>query len=80
MVDHPPERQARNMLRTQRQATLVGRVRIAMRRRDERPTTNSRKAPATGRRRHVDSELIARWENDGGAIGHSAGRRPRPFP
>jgi hypothetical protein len=80
MVDHPPERKARNMLRTQRQATLVGRVRIAMRRRDERPTRNSRKAPATGRRFHVDSEQMARWENDGGAIGHSAAQRPRPFP
>jgi hypothetical protein len=80
MVDHRPQRQGRNMPRTQREVTLLGRVRIAMRRRDERPTTNSRKAPATGRRGHVDSQQMARWENDGGAIGHSAGQRPRPFP
>jgi hypothetical protein len=68
------------MHRTQRQATLVGRVRIAMRRRDERRTANSGKAPATGRRRRVESEQMASWENEGGAIGHSVGQRPRPLP
>jgi hypothetical protein len=80
MGDHRPERQACDMHRTRRQATLVDHVRIAMSRREERRTAASDKVAATRRRGHVASEQMARWENDGGAIGHTSGQRPRPLP
>jgi hypothetical protein len=36
--------------------------------------------PLAGRRRHPASEQMSRWENEGGALGQSAGKRPRPLP
>ena len=68
------------MHRTRRHATLVDHVRVAMSRREERLTAASGELSATRRRRHVESEQMARWENDGGAIGHTASQRPRPLP
>jgi hypothetical protein len=51
-----------------------------MSRRDERRMTASGKTPSTRRHLDVDSQQMARWENDGGAIGHTASQRPRPLP
>ena len=61
------------------QAPLIEHVRIAMSRRDKRqtPASNARLAR---RRRARDSGQMTRWENEGGALGHSAGQRPRPLP
>jgi hypothetical protein len=68
------------MQRTRRQTTLVGNVRIAMSKRDARHMTNSRRVSALRRSRHVESEQMARWENEGGALRHGADQRPRPLP
>jgi hypothetical protein len=51
-----------------------------MSRREERRTAASGELSATRRRRQVESEQMARWENDGGALGHTAGQRPPPLP
>jgi hypothetical protein len=80
MGDRALERQACDMHRTRRQATLVDHVRIAMSRREERRTAASGQSSATRSRRHVESAQMARWENDGGAIGQTADQRPRPLP
>jgi hypothetical protein len=47
-----------------------------MNRRDQRWAS----ASTLNHRRGHDSEQMMRWENEGGAIGHTAGQRPRPFP
>jgi hypothetical protein len=80
MGNHPAEIHACYMQRTRRHATLVGNVRMAMSKRDARHTANSRRVPASRRSRHVESEQMARWENEGGALRHSADQRPRPLP
>jgi hypothetical protein len=80
MDDHPRERQVCGMERTRWHAMLIGRVRTVMCRREKRQTATSGKAPATPKRRRVESDEMARWENEGGAIGHTAGQRPRPVP
>ncbi len=49
-----------------------------MRTRDDRHTASS--ALAEERSDRVESEGMLRWENEGGAIRHSAGQRPRPLP
>jgi hypothetical protein len=80
MGNHPAELHACFMQRTRRQTTLVGNVRVAMSKRDARHMGSSRRVPAPRRSRHVESEQMARWENEGGAVRHSADRRPRPLP
>jgi hypothetical protein len=60
-------------------APLIEQVRIAMSQRDRRRTPAPDTTLATRRRGH-ESEQMARWENDGGALGHTAGQRPRPLP
>jgi hypothetical protein len=67
------------MQRPRRQGPLIEQVRIAMSRRDERRTPISNATLAARRRAH-ESEQMARWQNDGGSIGHTAGQRPRPLP
>jgi hypothetical protein len=66
------------MQRSRRHASLIEQVRIAMSRRDRR-TPSSNPLLAARRRAH-ESEQMARWENEGGSIGHTAGQRPRPLP
>ena len=68
------------MQRTRRQTTLVGNVRVAMSKHDARHAANSRRVHAPLRSRHVESEQMARWESEGGALRHSADQRPRPLP
>jgi hypothetical protein len=68
------------MHRTHRQAPLFGQVGIAMSRREARRTAASRKTSLTRRSRHGESEQLARWESEGGALGRTAGQRPRPLP
>jgi hypothetical protein len=51
-----------------------------MSRREARRTAASSKAFLTRRSRHDESEQMARWESEGGALGHTAGQRPRPLP
>jgi hypothetical protein len=80
MGDQARAREAFNMHRTSQQDTLVAHVRIAMRRREERRTPGSGKGSAMRRHRRVESEQMARWENEGGALGQTAGQRPRPLP
>jgi len=46
---------------------------------DELSTSSSNTTLAT-RQPHHESEQMARWEAEGGALGHSARRRPRPLP
>jgi hypothetical protein len=66
------------MQRTRRPRSLIEQVRIAMSRRYERtPISNGTLA---ARWRAHDSEQMARWENEGGSIGHTAGQRPRALP
>jgi hypothetical protein len=67
------------MQRTRRHAPFIEQVRIAMSRRDHRRTPAANATLAT-RRRHHESEQMARWENEGGSIGHSAGQRRRSLP
>jgi hypothetical protein len=47
--------------------------------RDVRRTATSNERLAT-RPRRPEREQISRWENEGGALGHTAGKRPRPLP
>jgi hypothetical protein len=75
MGDQARAREPFNMHRTRRQDRLVGHVRIAMSRRDARRTAASGNASATRWPRQIESEHMARWENEGGALGHGAGQR-----
>jgi hypothetical protein len=67
------------MQRTHTHAPLVEQVRLAMSRRDKRRTPASNSTLASRGPAH-DSEQMKRWESEGGALGHTAGQRPRPLP
>jgi len=67
------------MHRTHRQAALVGQGRMAMGRREERRATAMGDEPILRPRGHSESEQVSRWENEGGAVGHTARERPRPL-
>jgi hypothetical protein len=75
----PRARNAARMQSMGRQGPFLEQVQIAMNRRDERRTPTSN-APLAGRRHTHHNEQMARWENEGGSLGHTAGQRPRPLP
>jgi hypothetical protein len=79
MGDHPLQRETCSMPRTRRQATLVNHVQTAMSRRDERRTAPPDKASGARWHEHSESEQTARWENEGGAVVHTAGQLSRPL-
>ena len=70
---------ALSMQRTRRDSHFHGDVRRAMRRRHEHENAGRSADLEVEPSPHAVSDHMARWEGEGGALGHTAGLRPRPL-